>query len=164
MHEFEKIHLNEHIANCKEILAGRIKNEELYSDLIAYFKNEEWKPYKNLGASSKALSRGDTFLFSLCYFNFPKGLTNKIIEEWYALVPSFLLMDDMMDLREDRKNRQENSINDFGEGNIGVQRAIDFLRDKFNQLKIINIELGEYFERSLNKKLQTPYMQSLLNN
>lgn len=164
IYEYERINFEEHIKNCKEIIRGKIKNLELYSQLLEYFSNEDLKPVKNLGTHSKALNRGDTFLFSLCYHGLPQNITDRILEGWYALIPSFLLMDDIMDLKQDREKKEENSINDFGQGNLGVEKAIDFLRIKFIKLKSINILLGEYFERSLERKLQTPYMQFILKN
>lgn len=164
MHEFEQIDFLEHVNNCKRLLTNKIRNKALYDDLIEYFKDEQLKPYKSLGTVSKALSRGDSFLFSLCYLELPSQLQNEIVKQWYALVPSFLLMDDLMDLKEDLDKNEENAIYDFGQGSIGVHYAIDFLRNKFKLLKQLNETLGEYFERSLEKKLQTPYFQSILNN
>src|SRR5438105_9385068 len=158
LHEFEQISFHEHLENCKALISNRIKNEELYKDLLEYFKNDDLMPYKNFGTTSKALNRGDTFLFTLCVLDLSKDVTNKIIEEWYALIPSFLLMDDIMDLSEDQQKNAENSIKDFGQGNTGVERAIEFLRQKFNHLKDVNNKLGEYFENSLERKLQTPYL------
>ena len=109
-YEFEMISFEQHIKHCTEIMRSNIKNEALYHDLLVYFKDEELVPYKKLGTFSKALNRGDTFLFSICYLDLPAGVTEKIIEKWYALVPSFLLMDDIMDLTADLENNQENSI------------------------------------------------------
>jgi hypothetical protein len=163
-YEFEQISFEEHIRNCRELMKNKIKNERLYHDLENYFKNEHLEPFKNLGTFSKALNRGDSLLFSLCFLDLPQHITDSIIEKWYALVPSFLLMDDIMDLKIDKEQRQENSINDFGEGNAGVENAIDFLRTKFAQLKSANPRLGSFFENSLEKKLHTPYLQSILNS
>lgn len=164
MHEFEQIDFDTHITNCTKLLENNIHNKELYDDLLVYFSSEDLKSYKNLGTSSKALNRGDTFLFLLCFPDLTRELTEKIIKEWYALVPSFLLLDDIMDLRDDKEKNQENSIEDFGTGNEGVYKAIEYLRSNFKELKNINCELGEYFERTLEKKLTTPYLQSILNN
>ena len=164
LHEMEKICFSQHVENCKNIMSNKIRNHNLFNDLLVYFSDEELRPYKNLGTASKALNRGDTLLFSTCFLDLDKEVANKVIENWYALIPAFLLMDDISDLHEDREKNEENSVNDFGEGNTGVNNSIEFLRGKFNQLKIFNTKLGSYFERSLEKKLQTAYMQSLLNN
>lgn len=164
LYEFEEINFEEHLANCKTIMGNKIKNHILYNDLLLYFNDEQLKPYKNLGTSSKALNRGDTFLFSVCFLDLNKQTTDSILETWYALIPSFLLMDDVSDLCEDTEKNEENSINDFGPGCEGIEKAIIFLRNKFNQLKIYNSKLGLHFENSLERKLLTPYIQSLLNN
>jgi hypothetical protein len=163
-YEFEQISFEEHIRSCMQLMKNKIKNESLYNDLVTYFKNENLEPYKNIGTFSKALNRGDSFLFSLCFLDLPKHITDSIIEKWYALVPSFLLMDDIMDLKVDKEQQQENSISDFGEGNAGVESAIDFLRAKFAQLKSANNMLGAFFENSLERKLHSPYLQSILNS
>jgi hypothetical protein len=163
MHELEQISFKQHLGNCKNIIATKIKNPDLYRELDVYFENEQLKPYKNIGTESKALNRGDTFLFSICFLDLNKEITDKILLYWYALVPSFLLMDDIYDIQEDQKKNEENSVDDFGPGVVGIERAIAFLREKFSQLKVLNEKLGSYFENSLEKKIRTPYMQFLLN-
>ena len=164
LYEFEKISFNVHLANCKKIMSEQVKNHRLYNALLVYFGDEQLKPYQNLGTSSKPLNRGDTMLFSLCYLDLNKEVETEILACWYALVPSFLLMDDISDLLQDKEKNEENSINDFGPGSKGVEKAIAFLRNKFNLLKKYNNKLGLYFENSLDNKLQTPYLQSLLTD
>lgn len=162
-HEFDIITFTQHLENCKQLLKGKIKNEQLYSDLLNYFEKYSLEPYKNLGTKSKALNRGDTFLFSLCFLEASVKEIEKIIVNWYALVPSFLLMDDVMDLKEDQKKNQENSLVDFGEGSEGVRNAITFLEKSFTILETCNLLLAAYFKKNLQQKLQTAYLQSLLN-
>ena len=123
-HEFEQIPFSQNIESCKQVMQNKVNNETLFTDLLRYFSNEDLKPFKYLGTSSKALNRGDTFLFSLCYLNLLLTQTQNIIAHWYALVPSFLLMDDIMDLREDQRVNDENAISDFGPGSIGVENFI----------------------------------------
>src|ERR1044072_972055 len=59
-YEFEQISFEEHIRNCRQLMKNKIKNENLYNDLVNYFTNEDLKPYKNIGPFSKALNRGDS--------------------------------------------------------------------------------------------------------
>ena len=164
LHEFKQITFEEHLSNCKAIVKNHLKNLALYDDLVEYFKDDDLKKYKNLGTNSKALNRGDTLLFILCFLDIPENITNEIIEKWYALVPSFLLMDDVMDLNDDKEKNEENAIIDFGPGNKGIENALKFLGVQFGRLKAVNPKLGEYFESSLERKLQTPYLQSLLKS
>lgn len=163
LHEHEMISFEQHVNNCIALLNNKVVNLNLFTDLVQYFSNRAL-PYNYLGTFSTALNRGDTYLFALCSLNIPLYLTPRIVELWYMLIPSFLLMDDIMDLEDDKKKNEENSINDFGAGNTGVQNAISFLTDKFRKLKDINDKLGSYFERSLQRKVETPYLRSLLNH
>lgn len=161
-HEFENINFDDVIDSCKQVMLHKVNNQALYNDLLHYFSNGV-RPHNSLGTFSKALNRGDMYLFSLCYLNLPLSDTSQIIAQWYALVPSFLLMDDIMDLQDDQRNNEENAISDFGKGNVGVERAINYLRTNFRKLKDLNLLLGEHFERSLESKLQTTYLKTLLN-
>ncbi|MBE7169988.1 MAG: hypothetical protein INR73_05320 [Williamsia sp.] len=162
MHEYEMISLEEHVDNCKVLLTDKVANLNLYTDLSLYFSNHA-VPYNYLGTFSSALNRGDTYLFALCSLAVPDYLVQRLVAIWYILIPSFLLMDDVMDLEEDNRKGEENSIRDFGAGSTGVRNAIAFLTEKFTRLKELNPLLGAFFERSLQRKEQTPYILSLLN-
>lgn len=162
MQEYEMINFDEHVYNCKNLLKNKVANLNLFTDLEQYFSNKA-VPYNYLGTFSTALNRGDTYLFALCSLPVSDGLTHELVNIWYVLIPSFLLMDDIMDLEEDKRRGEENSIDDFGHGCEGVKRAIAFLTEKFSTLKALNPLLGAYFERSLQRKMQTAYVLSLLN-
>jgi hypothetical protein len=164
LYEFEKITFRQHIENVKLLVSPYIKNQVLFDDLSTYFDNEALRPYKYLGTFSKPLNRADTYLFTLTTLEATAVQFEKMIDQWYALIPSFLLMDDLTDLQEDTENNEENSVTDFGPGSVGVEKAIEYLRLKFTYLKSVNQSLGEFFERSLEQKLHTPYMQAILNN
>lgn len=162
-HEFAQQDFAGHLENCNRLMNDKVKNQSLYNDLLHYFGNNNLMPHKYLGTPSKALNRADTLLFLLCSQAMEESIVKQVIKNWYALVPSFLLMDDVMDLQEDQDKGEENSIADFGEGKQGVKNAIQYLEQNFLQLKAVNQKLGTYFEASLQKKLATPYLQSLLN-
>src|SRR5687768_14695895 len=164
LYELQTITFTQHVENVKLLLSPYIKNHKLFEDLCGYFKLEELKPYKYLGTFSKALNRADSYLFTLTMLEATPLQVEKMVDAWYALVPSFLLLDDLTDLQEDIDNNEENSIRDFGEGSVGVEKAIEYVRLKFIYLKSINHELGDYLEKSLQKRMLTPYMQSILNH
>jgi hypothetical protein len=161
--EFREITFKDHLNHCKEIMASQVKNMGLFNDLLMYFNDEQLTSYKNLGTGNKALNRADTFLLSLSFLDLTTETTDTILKCWYALVPSFLLMDDVADLQKDKENEEENFILENGGGREGVQKSIEFLHEKFNWLKSYNSKLGSYFERSLEKKIQSDYIQSMLN-
>jgi len=163
--QYEKNHydFNIHIERCKELLKSKTVQHNLYNDLVDFFGQSILKPYKYLGTSNCALNRGDSFLFLLCVLDIPENTLQEIIKGWYALTPSLLLMDDVMDLHEDRQRGEENSINEFGGGADAVKKAIEYLRINFSVLKTINEKLGYFFEQSLEKKLRSAYLRDLLD-
>lgn len=163
-HEMNKISLEQHIENCKALVDGKIEQPTLYDDLLIFFSDHSLKPYKNIGTVSSALNRGDSLLFTLCVLDTDAETIDKLLRGWQALVPSFLLMDDVMDLEEDKKNGEENSIADFGKGSEGVINALDYLADNFEFLKTYNLRLGTTFEKALVAKKQTPYLSALISN
>jgi hypothetical protein len=163
-HEMNKISLGQHIENCKALVDGKVRQAALYNDLLTFFGDPSLKPYKNIGTVSSALNRGDSLLFTLCVLDADTETINKLLRGWQALVPSFLLMDDVMDLEEDKKNGEENSIADFGEGSEGVIGALDYLANNFEFLKTYNLKLGNTFEKALIAKKQTPYLMALISN
>ena len=164
LYEMQTITFTQHVENVKLLLSPYIRHRELFDDLSRYFQHEALNPYKYLGTFSKALNRADSYLFTLTMLEATPLQLEKMLDAWYALVPSFLLLDDLTDLQEDTDNNEENSIRDFGEGSSGVGKAIGYARLKFSYLKSINPELGEYLEKSLEKRMLTPYMQSILNH
>jgi hypothetical protein len=164
LYEFNEIDFEQHIKNCKLLVSPYIKDKSLFNDLAHFFISEELKPYKYLGTFSKALNRADSFLYALTTLSLSASTLEKVINQWYALIPSFLLMDDITDFAEDREKNEENSVNDFGQGSRGLELAIEYLRLKFIYLKSLNPLLGAYFENSLEKKLHSGYMQSILNS
>ena len=162
MYELQTITFNQHVENVKLLVSPYIKQPQLFEDLSRYFDHEELKPYKYLGTFSKALNRADSYLFTLVMLEATSLQVKRMVDAWYALVPSFLLLDDLTDLQEDIENNEENSIRDFGEGSVGVEKAIEYLRLKFSYLKSVNLQLGEYLQQSLEKRMLSPYMQLIL--
>jgi hypothetical protein len=162
LYELQTITFKQHVENVRLLLSPYSKQPQLFEDLSRYFEHEELKPYKYLGTFSKALNRADSYLFTLVMLEATSLQVEKMVDAWYALIPSFLLLDDLTDLQEDEENNEENSIRDFGKGSVGVERAIEYVTHKFNYLKSINHQLGEYLEHSLEKRMLTPYMQLIL--
>lgn len=161
-YEKNQYDFNTHIQRCKELVSPKTIQQNLFTDLVYFFHQPILKPFKYLGTDNRALNRGDSFLFQLCILDVPETTLQKIIRGWYALTPSFLLMDDVMDLHEDKQRGEENSINEFGEGADAVKKAIEYLKNNFSTLKTFNQKLGDFFEQSLERKLRSAYLRDLL--
>jgi len=161
-YEKNQYDFNTHIQRCKELVDSKTVQKKLFAELVHFFNQPTLLPYKYLGTTNRALNRGDSFLFLLCVLDVPETTLQEIIKGWYALTPSFLLMDDVMDLHEDKQRGEENSINEFGEGADAVKKAIEYLKNNFSTLKTFNQKLGDFFEQSLERKLRSAYLRDLL--
>jgi hypothetical protein len=161
--EHRLIDREEHIVNCRRLLDGRIHHPDLYDSLNAYFTQPTLRPHENLGTASPALNRGDSLLYQLC--SLPEHANWKLmVSHWYSLVPSFLLMDDVMDLHADTEAKEENAIADFGAGKQGLMQAFAFLKKNFENIEQFNPVLASYFQHAFNSKMTSPYIIELLKS
>lgn len=161
LHEAEKITLDEHITNCKSIVESKGLHEDLYHDLGHYYSIHA-SAHKYLGTGNKALNRADSLLFALCALPVNNEIIHQIIECWYALVPSFLLIDDIMDIDEDSQTSQENSVLEFAPGAAGIKMAVDFLEEKIKILAKYNAKLEGFFDGLLQRQLESPFIKSIV--
>ncbi|KIC89387.1 hypothetical protein [Flavihumibacter sp. ZG627] len=162
--EFGEISFTDQIAAIQTMIEPLAKHTWLMNDLREYFKVEPLKATGNLGLENSALNRGDALLYLLCVNQAPTDLIKKVIGYWYLLVPSFLLLDDIMDFNEDRKHQEENALSYYGYDAAGVIKAIETVERNFKSLEDINPLLGEFFQSTLEHKKKTPYFQHILNN
>jgi hypothetical protein len=162
--EFGILSFNDHIDKIKESVIPEIKHSWLFEELNEYFSRQPLTPLGNIGTDNPALNRGDALLYLLCLRPEPEEVIKKIITYWYLLVPSFLLMDDLMDFHEDKQKQEENSLSHYGFNAEGVQIAVKKLETNFRVLEKVNPALGLFFQRSLDKKKRSEYFQTLLNN
>jgi hypothetical protein len=162
--ESEKLDFNEHIRQIDELVKAESQQPELLNDLREYFSQQPLSPVKNIGTENPALNRGDALLYLLTTLTAPEETINKVIEYWKLLVPTFLFMDDLMDLHEDQEKKEENALSIYGYDSKGVHNAIEMIEDKFRQLEAVNPELGTYFRNSLEEKKRSPYFQIILKD
>lgn len=161
IHEAEEVSLKDHIAFCQELVGDSVKHPNLFDDLSAYYSGNKLK-HQYLGTGVAALNRADSLLFALCTLQADEQTIFSIIECWYSLVPSFLILDDIIDLEEDKTTTQENSVLEFGPGAAGITAAIAYLQDNIRILRRYSNRMGDFFADNLNKKLMTSYIKSIM--
>ncbi len=163
-YEFGEKSFSEHIEEIKKLLEGRIINSGLAAELEDYFTQEKLFNKGRIGTDNPALNRGDALLYLLTTVDIPDTVLNKILESWYQLVPSFLLLDDIMDFQEDRQKEEENALSIYGYNAEGVRKGIAVAEDNFAGLKKLNPVLSSFFQKLLDQKKQTPYFKHILND
>ena len=163
-YEFGELDFESHIRNIDEIVEPHSRQPWFLEGLRKYFSRLPLIKDGELGTSNSALNRGDALLYLLTVPDVPADIIRKAIDYWYLLVPSFLLMDDIMDLKEDQEKNEESSMWHYGFDAAGVRAAVSEVESNFTRLEEVNALLGQFFRSTLDQKKQTPYFQMILND
>ncbi|HEX4851933.1 MAG TPA: hypothetical protein VFV08_14055, partial [Puia sp.] len=139
----------------QHLLTDRIKNQEFYHELITYLEQPVLHPMGKLGMPVPSLNRADVFLFILCDLPLSDNQIAQAVSYWYALHTSYLLMDDIVDYRFDKQDKDENSIIELGEGERGFERAFDLLRNNIKTIEPVNPKLAAHFEETMESLYDT---------
>jgi hypothetical protein len=138
LHEKQEISFFQQLEKINEMLAGRIKFQAFFEELINYLTQPELKPFGRLGLSLKSLNRADVFLFVLCDLPLTEKSLHDAIRYWYALHPSYLIFDDIYDYEKDKTDADENAVIELGGGKAGFEKAIEILQRNAEILREIS--------------------------
>ena len=151
LHEYREITYQQQLEKTKELFSGRPCNNLLLEQLLSYLEQDPLKPMGRFGLQNPALNRADAFLFILCDLPLQPKQVEDAITFWYALHPSYLLMDDIVDLKSDEKEGEENSLLFYGSGGAGMDKAFTLLDENASVLHKINPVLSGYFLYTVSK-------------
>jgi hypothetical protein len=146
--EYREIAYAEELSSIRELYRKRLKNPPFFTELCAYLEQPVLRPLGRLGRPQPALNRADVFLFILTDLDLPDKILDQAVSAWYALHPTYLIMDDIHDYEKDKEQSEENVILDFGDGEAGFAAAFATLHKNSMFLQSINPVLAAYFERS----------------
>jgi hypothetical protein len=148
------------LGEIKKFLGYKGTDQAFYEGLVCYLQQDPIEPLGILGKPWRALNRGDAFLFILCDLPLGPGQITDAVRYWYALITSFLLMDDIYDYPMDKQQQEENSIIELGDGELGFMRAFDILEENQKILQEINPLLSKDLNRQ-TEELHTSTLQKL---
>lgn len=163
-YEFGEFDFDEHIRKIQLMIAPQVNQPWLWTELNNYFSSQPLRASGMLGSDNPAQNRGDALLYLLCTSTASKEVVEKAIRYWYLLVPSFLLLDDIMDFQEDREKMEENALSYYGYDVAGIRKGVNAVEVNFRELEKTNPVLGAFFKSTLEQKKQTPYFQQILKD
>lgn len=141
--ERNEISYVEELNSIRGLLRGRIRNQDMYKALDQYLDQQGLKPMGRFGLIHPSLNRADVFLYTLCDLPLSERQWEQAVRYWYALHPSYLIMDDVRDYAMDQENGEENVVTDLGGGAPGFEKALAMLRDNSAILQEINPLLAQ---------------------
>lgn len=151
------------INECILLTSGKEVNANFYKALVNYMQGNSNNFIKPMCAPFAALHRGDMFLFSLAVLNFSDELAVKIIEFWFALISSFLMLDDADDFEKDKKNTDENTFLQSALDKDGASKLKTLITHNLAVLVNINKPLARVMETQFIKMNQLPHIHQYLN-
>ncbi len=144
LQEKNEISIQEELTRIRELLTGRIQDIEFYDKLSSYLDQPVLKPLGRLGLNHPSLNRADVFLYVLCDLPLNENQRELAIRYWYALHPSYLIIDDIRDYAKDKEEGEENVIIDLGDGTKGFEQTFGMLHKNGEIMKEINPLLAEF--------------------
>lgn len=144
LHEKKEIDARQEMDSIRIMLKGRIKNVVYNEALNRYLDQPILKTMGPFGIEHPSLNRADVFLYVLCDLPLSDQQWKSAIRYWYALHPSYLIMDDVRDYTKDMEEGEENVVIDLGGGQGGFKKTIDLYRYNCDVLEEINPLLAQF--------------------
>jgi hypothetical protein len=144
LHEKNEISTSEELKCIRALLKNRIKDQTYFELLSRYLDQSVLKPMGSFGSIHPSLNRADVFLYTLCDLPLTEKQWEQALRYWYALHPSYLIMDDIRDYAKDKEEGEENVVVDLGDGAAGFEKTFEMLRKNGETMKEINLQLGQF--------------------
>jgi len=144
LHEKNEISVEEELKCIRALLKNRIRDKVQYDLLNRYMDQPVLRPLGPFGLVHPSLNRADAFLYVLCDLPLSDEQWKLAIRYWYALHPSYLIMDDIRDYGQDKEEGAENVVIDLGDGSVGFERTFGMLRKNSDTMKEINPLLAQF--------------------
>ena len=148
------------IQKCADLVKDNCKDQVWYNDIMSYFVDED-KYINKMASPFKALHRGDMFLFSICALELNDRIKEKIVEQWFALITTLLLLDDADDAKEDMKTGEENAFIEKGMTIENIEMATQLVAKNVDTISTLNKTMARDLHRQYKAMIQKPL--ALLN-
>jgi len=144
LEETKKLSMAEAIEKCEELVKENAVNQAWLDNVTGYFNSKEDNIFSKLTTPFKSLHRGDMFLFSLTALQFPATLFDRIAEQWFALISTSLLVDDVLDIETDKETGDENAYVESGLNAEGLERVAELVKHNVEKISAINETMAAF--------------------
>ena len=142
LEETKQISAAEAINKSAELVKDNCSDKDWYNNVLDYLNSKEDNFLTKLSPPFKALRRGDLFLFVLCAVHFSRELSEKIAEQWFALISTLLLLDDAEDIKADKQSGDENAFLESGMTAEGFNKIKALVNSSVEKITILNPTLA----------------------
>ena len=158
--EFGLINNEQAIKYCSELVKNN--DEHFLNKVIDHF-NEAGNEISSLTTPFRSLHRGDLFLFSIVVLGCSEAKKLQLVETWFALITTLLLLDDSEDYNTDIENGDENAFIESGSNQEGFNRIKELLAKNLDHIKSINPAMANGLHRKFTTLADKPGIKEYLN-
>ncbi|MBX2930893.1 MAG: hypothetical protein KF781_02970 [Chitinophagaceae bacterium] len=163
LEETKQISKEQVIEQCIDLTKEKAVNKYFYTALTDYIKGGNKNFIHEMLFPFSALHRGDIFLFSVTVLDFDDETAKKIVAYWFAIIGSFLMLDDAIDIEIDKKTGDENAFLQSGLDKEGIERIKNILGQNLTTIKTFNNPLARAIDNQFVKMATQPHIQQYLN-
>ncbi len=156
LQEREEISMQEEMIAIRELLKDRVKDQKYFDGLNTYLDQPILKPMGSFGLKNPALNRADVFLYVLCDLDLTENQRELAIKFWYALHPTYLIIDDLRDYEKDKQDGEENVLMEWNDKSARFHYAMDMVKSNCKILQRVNPVLADFllsYEEELKGKV-----------
>jgi hypothetical protein len=96
------------------------------------------------------LNRADAYLSALCALDFEPVRAQALLDAWYGLITFYLVTDDLADIKDDLKNKEDNVILEAGFNEDGIVKIEKMIASAMELLERLNPVLANRFDHKLH--------------
>jgi hypothetical protein len=104
-----------------------------------------------MGTRFKSLNRADAYLASLSALRFEPAQAQDLLDAWYALITFYLITDDLVDIKDDLRDEQENAILEAGLNEEGAKAIEEMVSRSMELLERLDPVLANRFDHKLHQ-------------
>lgn len=156
LQERNEISVPEEMTAIRGLLEKRVSHDGYFQMLNQYLDQPRLSPLGPFGLDFPSLNRADAFLYVLCDLPLSEAQWQSAIKYWYALHPTYLIIDDIRDYTKDQGNKDENVVLECGGGIAGFEKTFELFRNNCKTLEAINPLLSAFllgYEEELRENI-----------
>lgn len=161
--ELKQITKEEALHKYTALVKTNHKNVSFYNNLIDFMQGGHNNPFTPLCTPFKALHRGDAFLFSLCAVEFENNIQQRLVQYWFALISTLLLLDDAEDIEVDRSSGDDNAFLECGLTKDGIEEIKKMVKQNLQLIAGLNNIMAIKLDQKFKALTQKSHIQPLLN-
>lgn len=161
--ELKQITKNEALIEYNNLVKYHYQNNSFYCNIVDFMEGGDNNPFTLASTPFKALHRGDAFLFSLCALRFDQILAKSLVENWFALISTLLLLDDAEDVDIDKSNGDENAFLESSQIKMGSATMQIMIKNNLQRISKLNKVMAKKLDQRILSIIDKPQIKPYLN-